>query len=323
MASKFKHFIIGLSILLGMLVILPVQAAYLTFVPQEITQPNGQVIKCFASGDEFYNWLHDAEGFTIIRSATDNYFYYAVLQNGELLPSTYRVGDANPKEVGIIPWTNIPPAEMESIRSDFLDKNMPSKPPVEGYRSPEESIEFSKINNLVVYIRFSNQGEFARDTMYFYDMFNNTSQGYNSMQNYFWDVSYETLEMPSWFYPLTGSSAVVSYQDIFPRNYYLPYDANTNPNGYKESQRGARGQALLKRACEYIESEVPTNIDLDNNGDGYIDNMIFNIRGAPSAWSTLLWPHRWALYNENVYINGKLNLDLIYVHSVDIIMLSG
>ena len=194
---------------------------------------------------------------------------------------------------------------MEQIRADFLDTEMPTKPQIPGFRDPAENREFSLINNLVVYIRFSDQNEFARDTMYFYDMFNNTSEGYNSMQNYFWDVSYETIEMPSWFYPLTDGPTVVSYQDTFPRSYYLPYNASTNPNGYKEGQRAAREHALLKRACEYIANEVPENIDLDNNGDGYVDNMIFNVRGAPSAWSTLLWPHRWVLYNESVFINGK------------------
>jgi len=33
--------------------------------------------------------------------------------------------------------------------------------------------------------------------------------------------------------------------------------------------------------------------------------MVFIVRGATTAWATLLWPHRWVLYNETVYINGK------------------
>ena len=66
-----------------------------------------------------------------------------------------------------------------------------------------------------------------------------------------------------------------------------------------------REHALLKRACQYIEDEVPDDLNIDKNLDGYVDNMVFIVRGATTAWATLLWPHRWALYNEVVYINGK------------------
>ena len=42
-------------------------AAYLKNVPQTIKQPDGTIIKCFATGDEFHNWLHDANNYTIIK----------------------------------------------------------------------------------------------------------------------------------------------------------------------------------------------------------------------------------------------------------------
>ena len=41
-----------------------------------LTQPDGTVLHCFISGDEFYNRLHDAEGYTIVQ-APDGYFVYA------------------------------------------------------------------------------------------------------------------------------------------------------------------------------------------------------------------------------------------------------
>ncbi|MFV0590446.1 MAG: hypothetical protein ACK5M7_03600 [Draconibacterium sp.] len=40
-------------------------AAWLENVPVTVTQPSGAIIHCFASGDEYYNWLHDANNFTI------------------------------------------------------------------------------------------------------------------------------------------------------------------------------------------------------------------------------------------------------------------
>ena len=125
------------------------------------------------------------------------------------------------------------------------------------------------------------------------------------MQNYFKTVSYDMISIPSWFYPVPPSETVISYQDIYPRNYFMPYDPVTNPNGYQGDQAGEREHALLKRACQYIEDEVPDDLNIDKNLDGYVDNMVFIVRGATTAWATLLWPHRWALYNEVVYINGK------------------
>jgi hypothetical protein len=70
----------------------------------QITQPDGQTINCLASGDEFFNWLHDSNGYTIIQSPTDGYYYYAVKKNGSLAPSAYRVNAVNPASVGLEPW---------------------------------------------------------------------------------------------------------------------------------------------------------------------------------------------------------------------------
>lgn len=279
-------------------------AAYLTDVPQTITQPNGKEIHCFASGDEFYNWLHDKDGFTIIQNQNDGYYYFAVLNGDKLVPSEYQVGKTNPSKVGLKPGIIISAEKRRKLRSDFLKNEMPEKPQIDGYRKAGPANEFNTLNNIVVYVRFSDQPEYTKDTTYYWNMFNNTNPGYNSMQNYFYDVTYGMLELPSWFYPIPQSKMVISYQDTQPRSYYLPY-SSSNPNGYQESQRGAREFALLKRAIEFIEEQVPVSLNTDDNNDGYVDNVVFNIKGSPSAWSTLLWPHRWVLYGETAMIHDK------------------
>jgi hypothetical protein len=50
---------------------------------------------------------------------------------------------------------------------------------------------------------------------------------------------------------------------------------------------------------------VPNPLDIDSNNDGYVDNVTFLVRGSPTAWATLLWPHRWSLYSYDAFINGK------------------
>jgi len=31
-------------------------------IPMSLTQPDGSVLECFASGDEFFHYFHDAQG---------------------------------------------------------------------------------------------------------------------------------------------------------------------------------------------------------------------------------------------------------------------
>ena len=282
------------------------RAAWLENVPQIITQPDGNTIQCFASGDEFYNWLHDKNGYTIIRDHKNGYYTYAILQDNELKPSEFIVGKVDPSEMGLIPGANISAEAMKKIRLDFFNNYMPEKKPLPGFKNPGTTKNTGSLNNLVVYIRFSDQAEFVNDTLVFWNMFNNQATGYNSLYNYYQMVSYQQLNISSTFYPLNQSDFVISYQDIYPRSYFMPYDATTNPDGYQNSdQKKEREHKLLKRAVIEIKDEVQESLNIDYNNDGYVDNVAFIIRGEATAWSTLLWPHRWALYSEYVYIHGK------------------
>ena len=60
-------------------------------IPSPVTQPDGSVLQLLASGDEYANRLHDAQGYTIIQSPTDGYYYFAELRTANLPPSTGRI----------------------------------------------------------------------------------------------------------------------------------------------------------------------------------------------------------------------------------------
>ncbi len=118
-------------------------AAYLTFEPVTITQPNGVSLNVFASGDEFYNWLHDKDGYTIIQDVRTGYYCFAVSEGTGLKASRFVVGEASPLLAGMKPWLTIPESEILKKRLDFYD------------RSPKDMGDAPKtgvINNLVVYI---------------------------------------------------------------------------------------------------------------------------------------------------------------------------
>ena len=57
-----------------------------------------------------------------------------------------------------------------------------------------------------------------------------------------------------------------------------------------------------------MSSEIPGSLNVDTNSDGKVDSAVFIIRGEPTAWATLLWPHQWemgAQYPVTATINGK------------------
>ena len=262
-------------------------AAYLKDVPQKIKQPDGSVIDCFSSGDEFYNWVHDKDGYTIVRSEIDGFCYYA---NEDLSPSSYRVEQANPEVLGIRKWIKLPKEDYLAIRDEYTENDIKRTPTL------------GTVNNLNVFIRFADEDEFTGSFTY-YDTPFNLPEG-PSMRHYFQEVSYGMLDAPTTHFPLANGETVVSYQDDYPRSYYEPYNAQSNPDGYT-NDRTEREHTLLRKAIQFIEDEVPLDLVTDGDNDGRVDNVTFLVYGSPGAWADLLWPHRWSLYSQYVTIHGK------------------
>lgn len=276
-------------------------AAYLENVPITVKQPNGLIVNCFMTGDEFYNRAHDGNNYTIIQNHSTGYWVYARLQNNQLVPSEFIAGVDDPLTTNLIPGVSIPAIEISRLRNEFL-KNAPAKGQYTKYGSKRATMV---LNNIVIFIRFNGEVDYTDDTSFYWNMFNKHTAGYNSMKNYFEEVSYYQLTMNSTFYPKPASgSIVVSYQDAQTRDYYQPYDVSTNPNGYTAANKTSREQTMLANAVNAVKSNIPAGIDFDYNSDGNIDNICFVVSGATTAWNTLLWPHRWSLYTATVTING-------------------
>lgn len=277
-------------------------AANFENLPTEVVQPDGSVLSLFASGDEYANWLHDAAGYTIIQSPSDGYYYYATSQNGEPVPSAWRADSSDPSALGLRPGINISPEKYRQKVQLMNDH------PRRGARGPNTGT----VNNLVVYIRFADQTEFTEPRSVYDAKFNADGDQDNSLRNYFHLVSYDQLNYVSHHFPTCAPDINLSYQDSHPRAYYLPYNAVTNPQGYRDWQRTDREHALLAAAIAGIASQVPTDLNIDADEDGYVDNVCFIIRGPHTAWNDLLWAHRWALYTVDSYINNKMVWDFTF-----------
>ena len=288
----------GRLLLLFLLILLRsplVQAAWYSFVPASAGLPDGSVLQFFLTGDEFHHWTHDVEGYTLLR-AEDGYYYYAEYSTGVLKPGIHRAGTIDPAEIGLSPWMTFPESDQ-----------MPGKPNQPASGSLFATAPFSGLlNNLVIYIRFSDEAEFTTTRQGFDELFNDMDGP--SLKSYYSEVSYNQLNITSSHYPACASTANRSYQDNHPRNYYLPYQPVSNPVGYGSvDERISREHTLIKNAIEWIiiNSPVPSTMNLDHDNDGRVDNVCFVISGSGNTWSELLWSHAWQLFSHTVMLNGK------------------
>jgi len=287
-----------------LLLITVASAAYLSNVPQSFTQPDGSLIKCFATGDENYHWLHDSLGYTIIQDSKTGYFVYARLSDEGLRPTLAIPGIHDPRSVNLLPNNHGNP----NIRSRFLDYTS-ARDMDDRYTAPTNGM----LNNIVIFIRFNDQSEFT-------DLFSSYTGKFNddqvSLQNYYLEASYSQLEISTHFYPTTVSNYPVSYQDLHPRAYYSPYNAVTNTIGYPVDANGdpsndqarIREHSLLKNAVLAISSQIPSNLNIDGDNDGLVDNVCFIVQGGEDGWSDLLWPHMWVLWTFDPYYGGSGNV---------------
>jgi len=264
-------------------------AAYLTNVPVDFTQPDGTEIECFVSGDEFYHWLHDADNYTIIRSPKTGYYVYAEQDGENVKAGSLVVGRDDDQRYRLSPGIKISEALYGQKRSIFSAPQNLRDPPTTG-----------TFNNLVIFVRFSDQDEFD-ETISTYEGWFNTDT--TSMQNYYLETSYNKLTVNSTFYPPAVGGNVVSYQDSFPRSYYEPYSTSNTDGFANGDERKSREDILILNAVTSIASSVPTGLNIDANDDGDVDNVVFVIRGGSS--NDILWPHQWSVSTQTVTLNSK------------------
>lgn len=266
-------------------------------VKKILKQQDGTELHCFASGDEFYNRLHDADGFTIVQ-AENGYFVYATVDaRGNVVPTEYVAGITDPKTLGLRPNVMISQDDYHKRRQEKTAMMRDVKD------SDDEVLNHGVYNNIVVFIKFKGDADMTTSASTMESMFNANGYYDISMNNYFKKATYNQLSMVSHYYPMPEGDKIIAYEDIYPRNYYQPYNPTTNPEGY--TNQAEREFPLLKRAIEFIADYVPDTLNIDRNNDGYIDNVIFVVKGNVGDWSDLLWPHMWSMYGEEAYINGK------------------
>jgi len=283
-----------------------IYAAFLKNVPQTITQPNGITLSLFASGDEFYNWLHDENGYTVIQNNETGFYVFADKINGELVPTNLIFGINNPQELGLQKGLITPDNPISNeMRNNFNEQlKILNYENANHRKNSKQSDQFQSqrtINNIVIFVEFADASFENIDSI-------KTSKQleYNtaslSMHAYFNEVSYGQLAINTHFF--SQNNAVKSQRN---RGYLLP-QSPTNPQGYTNfGDRIAREFEILTEAISAIQSEIPATLDVDSDNDDWVDALTIIFQGNATP-SSALWPHAFrpavsALTTET--INGK------------------
>ena len=283
-----------------------VSAAPLYNIPQTLIQPDNTEINCFASGDEFFNYCHDADGYLIIKNDETGYYTYAQIIDGDIVASNDVVASSSSEQNNAprnsrITVSDIPQAYIEEkYVSNGAYDDLPEMNSGEDEQERTQIRSFTPANqfinktlqNLVKFSDTTVDWPSANDAVSYSDYLLGTNGG-PSLQGYINEVSYGKTQINS---ILGGSTydAMYKYQDIHPRSYYTADPSNLD-----------KPKAMLRRAFESIATagSVPSDINLDSNNDTYIDCVTFIVWGYPTDWGTALWPHQSTILSHE-RING-------------------
>lgn len=154
----------------------------------------------------------------------------------------------------------------------------------------------TELTNLVVFVRFADDTEITHPFAEIDSMFNGRTEGYLSVSNFYKTLTYNNIDYRTVYTNNVVEGSIVSYQDPYPRGYFMPY-SESNPIGYAEELpfMGVcmREAQLLARIVRYVDSMqwVNPEVDLDGNQDSMVDNVSFIVKGGTGAWASILWPH--------------------------------
>ncbi len=282
-----------------------VSAAPVRFKPLTLSQPDGSPVSLFITGDEFYRYLHDENGYPIVRD-DEGWLVYVQERGVVPVPSTVPAGTSDPFLYGI--FINPGPPDLPEVMSERIraSRQLYERPRV---LTPRVGGPYrGKINELVIFVRFDGEDEFVDDVSFFDGTFNDVQAGDVSLRSYFKEVSYGKMEVEAHFFPQTTGDGVISYQDSHPRQYFQKY-SDRNRIGYEYEQEGMyRLGQMLERAVAFIKPQVSPDLDIDLDNNGISENVTFIVSGTVDDWSDALWPHSYMLLG-NQQINGVMLME--------------
>lgn len=249
--------------------------------PFEVTQPDGTNITLYIRGDEYFHWLEDANGFTVVES--NGVFSFATLDRQQnLRPSDWRVGAVDPTSVGLAPKT-LPSLEARLQRRQILSQIAAG----DGGVGAVAGGASGSTKNIVIMMRFA-------------DHFNRTLPSNSDVDVLFNAVGGDPVLAP------TGS-----VRDVYLENSYGQMSLDSTVFGWVDlpqteayyadgvSGLGNRMRTGIRDALEGADSLIDFS-QFDEDGNGFVDAIAFIHSGYGAEWggfnsANRIWSHRWSI----------------------------
>ena len=258
----------------------------------KVTQPDGTQLTIELHGDEYRHFTTTADGYTVVKAA-DGFYYYAVKNLTELLPSQFIARDAEHRTAAENLFLSTTKkrimADMTAEQKEFQQRgrSLWGKPMLKApANAPAKArYDYSKFKGLIVLIEWSDRS-FARE---------NTKELFEQMVNQAGYTGYQD-DLLNQYVSCTGS--VTDYfsdnsEQIFQPQFDIvgPVKVNytcTYPNG------GKNLYPVINSAFQQLDPDV-NFADYDVDKDGRVDMVYFIFAGYASSSegndSRYVWPH--------------------------------
>lgn len=280
----------------------------------KLTNPDGSEIEVRGWGNQYYAVFETLDGFTVVKDPETGYFQYARLSEDEnhLLPTGSRVGEVDPKSLGLQPHIRIKPqaAKQQALKAQSLSgpsrrwevrraekkRQISGRPAVANLETaPPSRTTVGNYVGLCLLIEFPDVASTISQTdvddfcnLPGYSGFGNSG----SVRDYFFETSDGKL---------TYTNVVTAY-----------YTAAHNRSHYTDPSvsQGTRARELIVEALDHLVDQSFDFSGLTSDSSGYIYALnVFYVGPVVNNWAEGLWPHSWSLASAYNVAGGKRFFD--------------
>ncbi len=271
---------------------------------QEIVEGDGNVAEVYASGDQYYNYLHDENGF-ILERASDGNLYYAISDNGRPVASSVRYGSSQ-YLVNSIDKIGYDDVDFQA-HPDLLNSYYTTATSEPLLSSATETAR--TVYNITIFIQFpEEQATVVNDAL-------------TASKTLYGNDDAETKSIRSFYKDMSGGQVVINncwaYNDVTTQDVFV-YTASNSMSYYQVLESGstadriAKERELLSGAMDAYDDQYKgsyVDADFDINDDGYFDSVCFVLLAkTSSSWGSLLWPHKWSATSSGIGMYNEITI---------------
>lgn len=290
-----------LLLLLFFLGVIKVNAAYLKDYTSKYVNPDGKEITFYITGDEYFRYAHDKNKNVLIKN-DEGYYTYATIVDGKVV-STNNIYDSKNIPSKTIKVEDIDLSKNQNMFHNYEEKTKTKKEFSSNKKRSQKEGSIDNVlnyNNTIIFVRFKGESEFVTPTLInsLKGVLGTSNNDFSSLKSYVNKVTeghvntnYNILQVKNTNY--------YSYESDKTRAYLQAY-SSTNTIGYNSVNEGDKRLVdILNDAVKSIPETQTSNVDA--NGDGVVDNIIFIVSGYKAGWNEPLWPHKWSLTASGIY----------------------